>query len=339
MHELIPSETNGFFWADESGHLAGFVPEYVIPEVVGTLLDNFEGLVERTLPLNFAATMLRGKPVGNLLPVFNPDFYRGDLYHLVYRPYHLHHAIDGVVRDTPDGRGMGAFVVGRSARQPEFSAAEQDTLNRLLPYLAHAMHRCDASAADEFADSGDGGMLVLDQRAHVAHMSPRAREILYFAMQPGAAPDRQPSLVDGPVAPPLESVFARLIRISQEDDAAPPVAHLRNAWGRFVFRAYWLEPGNGSTAALVGVTVQQQQQQQPLALVMMHNMHVAGLSEKQRQLCLLLAQAQSFDSIAAQLRISHATAKDYADRVYRKLDVHTRDELLRKLRQGVPAVS
>lgn len=336
MHELIPSETNGFFWADDSGHLAGFVPEYVIPEVVGTLLDNFEGLVERALPLDFAATMLRGKPVGNLLPVFNPDFYRGDLYHLVYRPYHLHHAIDAVVRDTPDGRGMGAFVVGRSARQPEFSAAEQDTLNRLLPYLAHAMHRRDGGDADEFADSGDSGLLILDQRAHVAHISPRAREILYFAMQPGGSPDRQPSLADGAVAPPLESVFARLIRISQARDAAPPVAHLRNAWGRFVFRAYWLDPGVGSAGALVGVTVQQQQ---PLALVMMRNMRAAGLSEKQRQFCLLLAQAQSFDSIAATLGISHATAKDYADRVYRKLDVHTRDELLHKLRQGAPEVS
>ena len=95
MHELIPSETNGFFWADESGHLAGFMPEYVIPEVVATLVDNFDRLVKRTLPVNFAATMLRGRPVGNLLPVFDQDSSRGDLYHVIYRPYNMHHAIDG----------------------------------------------------------------------------------------------------------------------------------------------------------------------------------------------------------------------------------------------------
>jgi DNA-binding CsgD family transcriptional regulator len=340
MHELIPSETNGFFLADETGHLAGFVPEYVIPEVIGTLLDNFEGLVERALPLNFAATMLRGRPVGNLLPAFDQDFYRGDLYHLIYRPYNLHHAIDGVVRDAPDGRGMGAFVVGRSAQQPQFSAAEKDTLNRLLPYLAHAMHRGDESKTSafdsEFADSGESGLLILDQRAQVAYISARARQILYFATHPGAATDRERGKADARIAPPLLSVFTNLIRISQEHDAAPPVAQHRNPWGRFVFRAHWLEPGAGSTGALVGVTVQQQQ---PLALVLMHNMRAAGLSEKQRQVCLLLAQAQSFDSIATQLCIGHATAKDYADRIYRKLDVHTREELLQKLRRGVHPVS
>ena len=126
----------------------------------------------------------------------------------------------------------------------------------------------------------------------------------------------------------MRSVFTNLIRISQERDAAPPVVQHQNAWGRFVFRADWLEPIAASTGALVGVTVQQQE---PLALVMMRNMHAAGLSEKQKQVCLLLGQNQSFASIATQLHISHATAKDYADRIYRKLDVHTRDELLRKL--------
>jgi DNA-binding CsgD family transcriptional regulator len=335
MHELIPSETNGFFWSDASGHLAGFMPEYVIPEVIATLLDNFEGLVERTLPLNFAATMLHGRPVGNLLPVFGQEFYRGDLYHLIYRPYHLHHAIDAVVRDEPTGRGLGAFVVGRSARQPEFSATEQETLSRLLPYLAHAMHRRDEGTGldDEFADSGESGLLILDQQARVAHISARAREILYFAAHPDVETvRRRGGGADARVASSaLLEVFTNLVRISQERDAGPPVAHHRNAWGRFVFRAHWLEPGAGSAGALVGVSVQQQQ---PLPLVMMHNMRAAGLSERQRQVGLLLAQGRSFDAIASRLGISHATAKDYADRIYRKLDVHNRDELLHKLRRG-----
>ena len=333
MHELIPSETNGFFWADESGHLAGFMPEYVIPEVVTTLVDNFDGLVERTLPINFAATMLRGRPVGNLLPIFDQDFYRGDLYHLIYRPYNMHHAIDGVVRDAPNGMGMGALVVGRAARQPQFSAAEQDMLNRMLPYLAHALHDRDEHAKNdfnnEFADSGESGLVILDQSGEVAYVSARARQILYFATHPGAATDRPPGTAEGRVPAPLRAVFTNLIRISQERDAAPPVVQHQNSWGRFVFRAHWLEPSAALTGALVGVTVQQQE---PLPLVMMRNMHAAGLSAKQKQVCMLLGQNHPFASIARQLHISHATAKDYADRIYRKLDVHTRDELLQKLR-------
>ncbi len=77
MHELIPSESIAFFWADERGALAGFFPEYAIPEILANLLRDFEGLVEKTSPLSFAGTMQRGQPIGNLLPSFNAKFYGG----------------------------------------------------------------------------------------------------------------------------------------------------------------------------------------------------------------------------------------------------------------------
>jgi len=87
-------------------------------------LRDFKGLVEKTLPVSFAGTMQRGQPIGNLLPSFNAKFYGGPIYHLVYRPYRLHHAIDLVVRDNGKGIGKGAMVIGRSARQPEFNALD-----------------------------------------------------------------------------------------------------------------------------------------------------------------------------------------------------------------------
>ncbi|MDM0084877.1 hypothetical protein QTI17_30195 [Variovorax sp. J31P179] len=65
-HDSLPSETNGFFWADENGGLAGFTPEYVVPEVVTTLAEDFAGVVERALALSFEMTMRRGVAIGNL---------------------------------------------------------------------------------------------------------------------------------------------------------------------------------------------------------------------------------------------------------------------------------
>ena len=331
-HELLPLETNGFFWADETGHMAGFTPEYVIPEVVTTLTENFAGVVERALPFDFETTMRRGQEVGNLLPTFTRDFYRGDIYHLIYRPYALHHVIDGIVRDTASGKGLGALVLGRSAKQPEFSAAEKDTLRQMLPYVAHAMQPRDTCSADgattEFADSGDSGLVILNTHAEVAFISARAREIFYLSAQPRASANGGRRTKAVHVPPPVLNVFANLVRISQGRDAAPPVAQCESLLGRFVFRAHWLDPVSDFANGLVGVTVQQQE---PLVLVMMRNMHAAGLSDKQKELCLLLQQNHSFTTIAARLHISLATAKDYADRVYRKLDVHTREEALRKL--------
>jgi len=73
-HQLISSESNAFFWSDARGGLAGFLPEYAIPEVVDSVLGEFEGLIDHTLPISFGETMRRGRPVGNLLPLFDRKF-------------------------------------------------------------------------------------------------------------------------------------------------------------------------------------------------------------------------------------------------------------------------
>ena len=61
---------------------------------------------------------------------------------------------------------------------------------------------------------------------------------------------------------------------------------------------------------------------------MLRRMHAVGLSAKQKEVG-LAAQDQSFETIAAALHISVATAKDYAQRIYRKANVHSKDELMR----------
>ena len=65
---------------------------------------------------------------------------------------------------------------------------------------------------------------------------------------------------------------------------------------------------------------------------MLRKMHAAGHSATQKEVCLLLAQDRSFDAIAAALHISRATAKDYAQRMYCKLKVHSKEELIQALR-------
>lgn len=337
LHGIVSSEVNGFHWADSNGRMVGFVPEYVLPEVIAALVDHFDGMVERSFQLDFASTMRRGRPLGNLVPAQTASFYRGDLFHLIYRPYKLHHVIDLVVRDTPNDIGRGALIVGRSMQEPPFSGTERNCLLQLLPYIAHALHggarradnapRSSEPDNEEFASSGSDGLVILDLNGCVAYSSARARHILYYAADEitGDASKRGPASA----GTPLRTVFDSLLRVAAARAGPPPVVHRSNRWGRFVFRAHWLDAGAIDAGGFVGVTVQQQE---PLVLVMMRNMHDAGLSAMQKNVCLLMAQNHSFESIAKQLHISHSTAKDYAARIYRKLNVHTRDELLHKLR-------
>jgi hypothetical protein len=115
-HELIESEPNAFFWADEAGY-AGFLPEYGFPEVANAVAGARAEVLDRTLPVNSASTMRCGGPVGNLLPILNNDFSRTHFYHQVFRPDRLHHTIDAVVSDVPSGKGRVALVLAPSARR------------------------------------------------------------------------------------------------------------------------------------------------------------------------------------------------------------------------------
>ena len=56
-----------------------------------------------------------------------------------------------------------------------------------------------------------------------------------------------------------------------------------------------------------------------------------GLSPREEEVLLLLAQHKTVGSIERELFIANGTAKTHIRHVYRKLDVHSRDELVEKL--------
>ena len=52
-----------------------------------------------------------------------------------------------------------------------------------------------------------------------------------------------------------------------------------------------------------------------------------GLSQREEEVLLLLAQHKSATDIGAELCVAHGTAKAHIRHVYQKLDVHAREEL------------
>jgi DNA-binding NarL/FixJ family response regulator len=55
------------------------------------------------------------------------------------------------------------------------------------------------------------------------------------------------------------------------------------------------------------------------------------LSPGQKQVAALLAQGYSNEKIGQQLYIKNSTVKDHISKIYTKLDLHNREELLPKL--------
>ncbi|MEO8922053.1 MAG: helix-turn-helix transcriptional regulator [Caldimonas sp.] len=330
LHEIVPSETNSFFWADEAGRLIGFLPEYMLPEVVEPLIGDFEGLMRVAgLPASFALTMRVGRPVGNFKSVFTSEFYKGDFYNLIYRPYDMYHGVDCIIRESPSKKGMGALFVGRSKNQPHFSSDEENTLVGLIPYIAHALHPQERPVLDGFELGAESGLVVLDRSKGIAYASARAKEILHLASNPAPENAAKAKPLE-PGWPMLRQSYENLMGVFRDRDAAPPTMEHSNAFGRFVYRAHWLDAEKPAVGELVSVTIQHHE---PAALVFMRQMHAAGLSTRQKEVGLLLAGNRSFAEVGAQLHVTQATAKDYAQRIYRKLDVHSREDFVRTIRE------
>jgi len=122
----------------------------------------------------------------------------------------------------------------------------------------------------------------------------------------------------------------RLIDIHRDTTylGPPPVWRCRNAWGRFVFKAHWLNNVNPEPSTMIGITVQHQE---PLPMRLLPKLERLSLSYRQSQLCLLMSSGLSYAAIAQRLNVGESTVIYHARSVFLKLNVHNRNELVNKL--------
>jgi DNA-binding CsgD family transcriptional regulator len=113
----------------------------------------------------------------------------------------------------------------------------------------------------------------------------------------------------------------------------PPVLRLRNPWGEFVLRAYWLGPTDGAEQTRhIGITIERRV---PRALALRRRVEDLPLTGREKQLCLqLLAHARSRQDLADAMGVSTGTVITHQSSIYAKLGVHSRAELLAALLPG-----
>ena len=115
-------------------------------------------------------------------------------------------------------------------------------------------------------------------------------------------------------------------------DSAAPSGVVRNAWGRFVFRAYWLHRQN-DTADTIGISIRRQE---PLPLKLARNIKQLPLSSKQAEVCLLMATGRSYNQIAERSGIKRNTAISHGREIYARLGVHNREQLVSRVLAPAP---
>lgn len=325
VRKLVSNHSSTFFWCGPDLQIANMYDDNPAAlEIAPVYFQEFYNRRECEVHRGFPDAMLHDWGVGSLANMLTVDWAtweRSDYHNVIMRHLGYHDGRRITVRDA--GVPLGSLNVWRGAGDPPFTAADERTLARLQPFIAHALREPKELDVELVAD-GRSAMIVADGEGRLIHLSPQARHLLTLAANPRVAPGR---LGSPPIVLPhaLVRICRELVALAEGRDApTPPVHRHRNVWGGFVFRAYRLEPVD-SSPCLVGVTIDHEE---PLPLRLARALSRLPLAPRQGEVCLLMARGRTYAEIARHLDISRHTAVATARRIYDKLGVASRRELL-----------
>lgn len=191
----------------------------------------------------------------------------------------------------------------------------------IAPFAAHAL--APGRTDERLAETDDRGLIIATLAGEMRYLSPQAARLVAIARHPVLLSAAGSLPGPGAALPPeVMRVCRDLVRIFEEKAAsAAPVCQLRNPWGTFTFRAYWLDRAAGPHAKpLIGITVERLE---PLALKLWRRAGDLPLSGREIEVCVPLALGQSRAEIAS-LGVSENTAINHCRNIYAKLGVQGR---------------
>ena len=316
---VIPSHNNTY---------AGIEPGEFKPDEISMPTDD-AGLAETIVQVyKYYWTLERCQPVLNWYQnhpvltdykVFDENYLNSDLFNLAHKPFDMFHPLQGFI--TNHGKPVGAINLHRPRSQKPFDTKDQALFLHLLPYVNHALQN-QAIHDLQYVNQGETGMLLLDQAGNILYQNATAARLWLLAHNERILDE---TLKTNDMLPQLRQLCRNLNTLFKGHDAPPPSFCHINGRGRFIFTAYWLDKANREPGGLVGVTIEYQE---PQALKILRGLRDLPLSPTQKEVALLLAQGVSSDEICQRLHIKKSTLKDHIGKIFDKLDINRREELL-----------
>jgi len=329
---LVPAHTGMFRWASPNLELSHIYTENMV-NISELYLKEFHNRRELEVCRNFTQVLKLEEPSPVLhfwehsLTVDRSAQLRSDHYNMIMRPMEIDETIILRVREL--GRTFGALYLMRSPGEPLFSRRDRALLEMIAGFVAHAM--TGAALDDEgFADSDDRGILFVDAEGMLLYAGEGAKRLLAVMLVPRQTPTADWGRLRHPT-PEIVALCRSLVATAKgEVGQPPPVLRRRTVWGEFVMRAYWVGPTDGSAAiGKIGVTIERRV---PLALALQRRVEAMDLTGREKQLCVLLGRNPSRNDLAETMGLARHTVITHQRNLYAKLGVHSRAELVAKLR-------
>jgi DNA-binding CsgD family transcriptional regulator len=321
VQRLIPSVNNVYTAVNDQGFPTAVITEFFDPKTIA--------LMGELLSVKIIESMSRcdrQMASGNVINeprMFFPDFYQSDFYNLIWRPHGQHYNLYGLIKIRE--RIIAKLQLFRPPLAKPFSQQEEDFFAQLLPYVAHAVQK-PANLDIPYDGCDEQAILIADSQGNMLHQSTFAGRLLWLASS--QSPYLMGHTADFDQAQVIRWICGNLEAIFQNQDAPPPSFTYTNGCGRFIFRAHWLHPNTPEPGGLIGITIEHQE---PQLLKILRGLQQTNLSINEREIAALLAQGCSKELICQRLHIKSNTYKDHLRKIYLKLDIHQRDELLPKL--------
>lgn len=319
LRELLPFDTGGYFSLDTDGSLDASMEAPEVQAILPLYFSEHMQNCERQVTRSFAdAVQVEFGPrtAEQLMTVPLRDFQRNDYHNLMLRPLQIEDCVSLIPR-VSRFHVTGALKLYRRSRQLKFQRDELKDLARLERFLALALERRAPPTGLE-SDTRENVMMVASVDGQVKWASPHAAHLLMLAF---GAHEYQRKLLPDRLRLMLYQMQAVL---RGEEDAQAPQCEIHNHHGRFTFRAYQLQAGDGPGTA-VGI---QALHHIPRPLQLLQALRVLDLPPRQSETCFWLARGLPETQIAARLRISHHTVISHRRQLYARLGVNGRQGLL-----------
>jgi DNA-binding CsgD family transcriptional regulator len=276
----------------------------VAAEYMGDGINTFAGLVRRRAPVGVLSEATRGHPERSVR-------YR-DLLEPSGIPFELRAAF------VSRGRAWGAVQAIRRDDKRDFTRADAAALARVTGVIGEGIRTSLRFDAARESRAAAPGMVILTRAGDIELLTPPARELLAALRSPALA-GREETV---PTA--LASLAEHARRAARAGVAHADVVAVPSALGWITLHASLPDGGPGGRVAIV---VERSASERATAL----RLETYGVTEREREVAVLLAQGLTNPDIAQQLVLSPYTVQDHIKSLFEKTGVSSRQELVARV--------
>jgi len=277
----------------------------VTAEYMGDGINTFAGLARRRSPVGILSEATRGHPERSVR-------YR-ELLAPSGIPFELRAAF------VSRGRAWGAVQAIRRDDKRDFTRVDAVALARVTGVIGEGIRtslRFDA--ARESRGAAAPGMVILTRTGDIELITPPARELLAALRSPALAGREE-------VVPTALASLAEHARRSARDGVAhADVVAVPSGLGWITLHASLPDGGSDGRVAIV---VERSASERATAL----RLETYGVTEREREVAVLLAQGLTNPDIAQRLVLSPYTVQDHIKSLFEKTGVGSRQELVARV--------